>query len=247
MEKTHKVWVAAVAATALTMVISCSEPPSAPSISENGDVALEASDRDARGAELPFAKLKLFFEFNSTDNDLGVQLLLDADDWQHIEGSDPRGKKIVDIDARGRLKDLGLTELFFESAEPSPQEVLDMIPAGTYSFSGKTVDGERIAGTANLSHTLPPAPSFSPSQGEVVDISSAVITWKGITGLASYQVIVSEETLGMEMTVDLDAATTTLQVPTAFLHRDTEYKVEVLAIGTNGNKTITEGTFRTKP
>ena len=78
-------------------------------------------------------------------------------------------------------------------------------------------------------------------------MNNVVIAWKPIAGLASFQVIVVDETLGLEMTVDLAPAATSLQVPVTFLRRNALYKAEVLSIGTNGNKTITEGTFQTKP
>ncbi|MGH7696643.1 MAG: hypothetical protein ACRENH_16770 [Gemmatimonadaceae bacterium] len=213
-------------------------------MSEAGD---NTSVLNAESAQIPFAKLKLFLEFNSTDDDLGVQLLLDADDWQWVKGQDPRGRQIVDIDARGRLRDLGITELFFESAEPSPAEVLALIPAGIYSFSGKTVDGENLAGTATLSHSLPAAPVFSPSHGELVDAGNVVVTWTAISGLASFQVIVVDEALGREIVADVAPSVTSFQVPATFLRPNALYKAEVLAVSTNGNKTITEGTFQTKP
>lgn len=249
MQKNQRTWINVAAAAMFSFAISCGDAPPAPSISEtaNDPAAISVSDRQERGATLPFAKLKLFLEFNSTDDDLGVQLLLDAGDWVRVEGRDPRGREFVEVEPGGRLRQLGLTELFFESAEPSPEEVLRTIPAGSYSFSGRTVDGERLAGTATLSHSLPPAASFTPSAGELVDMNNVVITWKPIAGLASFQVIVVDETLGLEMTVDLAPAATSVQVPVTFLRRNARYKAEVLSVGTSGNKTITEGTFITKP
>ncbi len=248
MPQSRRNWIGAAAVSALSFGISCSDAPPAPSTESSAKVSSEvAADRRASGPTIPFAKLKLFLEFNSTDNDLGVQLLLDAQDWEHVEGSDPRGREVVEIETSGRLKQLGLTELFFESAEPSPEEVLSKIPAGTYSFSGKTVDGEKLAGTATLSHSLPPAPSFTPTDGAVVDMNNFVITWKPIAGLASFQVIVADQTSGLELIVDLQPSVTSFRVPTEFLRRNTPYKIEVLAVALNGNKTITEATVQTRP
>lgn len=247
MPQPYRNWIGAACASALIFSISCSDAPPAPSTESATNVSAEVVADRASGPTLPFAKLKLFLEFNSTDNDLGVQLLLDAQDWEHVEGSDPRGREVVEIETSGRLKQLGLTELFFESAEPSPEEVLSKIPAGTYGFSGKTVDGERLAGTATLSHNLPAAPAFSPADGAIVDMNNLVITWKPIAGLASFQVIVADQTSGLELVVDLQPSVTSFRVPTEFLRRNTPYKIEVLAVALNGNKTITEATVRTKP
>jgi hypothetical protein len=231
---------------ALATVIGCDKAPASPEKSASADdLALRENGDDGGGPRIPFAILKMFFEFNSTDNDLGVQVLLDGEPWGLVSGFDPRGQKIVEILARGRMQQLGLTELFFESAEPSPGEVLALFPAGNYRFTGRTLEGDRLMGTARLSQNLPPAPVFSPANGERVDRNNVVIRWRAIDGIAGYQVIVADEDLGVEMAVDLRPSVTSLKVPPEFLQPGTEYKVEVLAIATNGNKTITEGTFVT--
>jgi hypothetical protein len=65
--------------------------------------------------------------------------------------------------------------------------------------------------------------------------------------MAGFQLIVADEEAGTELTVDLPGDVTSLRIPQGFLEAGTEYKVEVLAIAENGNKTITEGTFVTMP
>lgn len=246
MFRSRIIWIGAV--TAALLVIACNDPPqSLTSVDGTIDqVATATADRQSSRSQIPFSKLKMFLEFNSTDDDLGVQLLLDGDDWQRIEGRDPRGREFVEVEAGGRLRELGITELFWESAEPSPAEVLATIPAGTYNYSGTTVDGERLVGSATLSHTLPTAPRFSPQDGAIVDATNFVITWQPIAGLASFQVIVADETAGREMVVDLAPNVTSLRVPTEFARPGVPYKIEVLAVASNGNKTITEATIQTK-
>jgi len=172
--------------------------------------------------------------------------MLDGEAWEVVRAFDPGQRQIFEIKALGRLEQLGLTELFFESAEPSPGEVLALFPAGIYRFTGETLDDERLMGTARLSHDLPPAPVFSPSNGELVDRNNVVIRWRAIVGVAGYQVIVANEDLGVAMTVDLKPSVTDLHVPPTFLEAGTAYTVEVLAIATNGNKTITQGAFVTR-
>jgi hypothetical protein len=217
-------------------------------------VALGATSRAGRGVEaaegeIPFDDVRIFFEFNSTDNDLGVQVLLDGEGWNRLEIDDPRGVRILDITAGGSLGELGLTELFFESSEPSPEEVLGLFRAGKYEFEGETVEGEELEGEARLSHKLPPAPVIlvPAVPGEELDRTNAVIEWQAIPGIAGFEVIVENEDVGAEMTVPLSASTTRLHVPEEFLDPDTGYKVEVLAIGENGNKTISEREFVTGP
>ncbi len=242
-------WYGAIIASTLTLVIGCSDAPAAPeSPAQASNSALKERDEDEdSGSRIPFTALRLFFEFNSTANDLGVQLLLDAEEWKRVTAFDPGRRKIFEITANGRLQELGLTELVFESAEPSPAEVLALFPPGNYRFEGRTLGKDMLVGTAALSHALPPAPSFTPSQGELVDRNNVVINWNPIPGIASYQVIVENADLGVTMIVDLKPPVTSLQVPSAFLRPNTAYQAEVLAIASNGNRTITEGRFVTKP
>lgn len=239
----------AIVAVALGLTTGCDDLPGEPEISAfAADPALvQKAESKASGSQIPFANLKLFFEFNSTDNDLGVQLLLDGDEWERVEAFDPGKRKILDIAVHGRLGELGLTELFFESAEPSPAEVLALFPAGTYRFEGRTLEKDKLVGTATLSHNLPPAPSFSPSNGESVNRNNTIIQWNPIPGIVAFQVIVENETLGVVMTVDVKPPVTSLQVPPTFMQPNTEYKAEILAIGANGNRTIAEGKFVTLP
>ena len=90
---------------------------------------------------------------------------------------DPARRDILLFQTAGRLSRLGITELRFESAEPSPAEVLALFPPGEYRFRGRTVDGAALASVATLTHDFPPAPTFSPSGGEVVDHRNTVVEW----------------------------------------------------------------------
>ncbi|MGH9258666.1 MAG: hypothetical protein ACRD08_02030, partial [Acidimicrobiales bacterium] len=124
-------------------------------------------DDDDRGARIPFDEAQVFFEFNTTANDLGLQLFLDAEGWKRLRVADPRGREIVQITAQGTLSELGITELRFESAEPSPAEVLALFRPGEYRFRGRTAAGDNLVSTATLSHDFLPAPTFSPTNGLV--------------------------------------------------------------------------------
>jgi len=178
---------------------------------------------------------------------LGLQVFLDGKAWNRLKIVDPRGRKILDIKAESGLRRLGLTELFFESAEPSPDEVLALFRAGKYEFEGKTVEGDELQGEAMLSRQLAPTPNIihPPSPGQLVSSTNLVIEWQAIPGIASWEVIVANEETGASMTVPLPANATTLHVPAEFLEPGTDYKVEVLSIAENGNKTITEREFVT--
>ena len=111
-------------------------------------------------SEIPFDIAKMIIEFNSTANDVGVQVLLDGEPWQSLQIESPNRRTILDIRASMSLREQGLTELFFESSEPSLDEVplakfLARFPEGTYKFDGKTIERQEIKGEATFTHVIP--------------------------------------------------------------------------------------------
>lgn len=211
------------------------------------DLAIDADDDllDFRGPKIPFAEAEVFFEFNATDDDLGFQLFLDGEAWRRTILLGPGFQRLLDFRARGELEALGLTEIRFESAEPSPSEVLALFEEGPYVFLGKSVEGDVLHAVGALSHALPPTAHFTPGDGDVVPATDLLVEWDPIPGLAGYEVIVVNEDTGRSLTAELDPDATRLEVPEVFLEAGTEYKVEVLTIGLDGNKTIVEASFTT--
>lgn len=207
---------------------------------------LATAEAGGNGLRIPFDDAEVFFEFNTTDNDLGLQVFLDAEGWKTVSVSGPRRDAIVQITAEGNLSELGITELRFESAEPSPAEVLALFPPGNYAFSGETVEGDRLASKARLSHDFLPAPTISPSDGEEVDRSNTVVEWSA-PGAERVEIIIEQEDLAEVLDVIVSEESGDLDVPPQFLRSATEYKIEILAIAENGNRTIVESTFVTTP
>jgi hypothetical protein len=143
------------------------------------------------------------------------------------------------------MKELGLTELRFESAEPDADTALDLFDDGTYVFVGKGIDGERLVGSGELSHEIAEAPVFTPADGAEVDPDDVVVEWEPIDGAETYQVIVESDDVEGGLDVILPAEKTSLAIPEGFLEQDTEYKIEVLAKLENGNQTLTENVITT--
>jgi hypothetical protein len=204
---------------------------------------------------------KIFFEYNSTASalgDLGVHVFLDGEDWREIKIINPSGRTIFEVEGKGPYKELGMTELFFEGAEPDLadvplQELLDKFPAGDYKFVGKNVDGDRISDTATLSHAIPAGPTNVSAQ---LNGNSLVISWNKVTGppanfpnepinIVAYQVIVGDFQVTVPATGANSQSVTVSPEYVASLASG-EQPFEVLAIEAGGNQTITEGTF-TKP
>jgi len=212
--------------------------------------------------QLPFDRAEIFLELNATDGDLGVQFFFDADGWEEITIVTPDGRKMVDIKVKGNAGVIGLTEVFSESAEPSfdelsLEEFLALFPEGEYQLFGKTVEGDRLVGEATLTHDLPDPPEIvSPEEDEEVNSAApVVIEWNLVADpdppasvIIGYQVVVEKDQEGepeLAFSVDMPATATSVTVPPEFLEPGKGYKVEVIAIETSGNKTITEVPFET--
>src|SRR5882724_10016403 len=87
-----------------------------------GAAALGPAASASAGAK--FEATRIYIEYNSTDNDLGFHVFLDAENWKTIKIVNPAGTTIFDVAGKGAYGALGLSELFFEGAEPS----LDVFP-----------------------------------------------------------------------------------------------------------------------
>jgi hypothetical protein len=195
---------------------------------------------------------RIYIEYNSTDNDLGFHVALDGEDWRTMSIVNPDGRTIFDVAGRGPYARHGLTELFFEGAEPTLDEVplsrlLSQFPEGRYHFEGVTVDGRKIAGVGVLTHAVPAGPEVS----ALVSGGGVVIQWEPVNGvpdgfpqrdieIAGYQVIVAES-----FQVTVPASETQVTLPREFVESlgAGTYGYEVLAIETGGNQTITAATF----
>ena len=109
--------------TICLLTIGCNEQPTAPDAQSkivSGVPSSTLAKHDGgSGQIIEFADAEAFFEFNTTDNDLGLQIFLDAEGWNGIRINDANNERIVEVKAEGPLADLGITELRFESAEPS--------------------------------------------------------------------------------------------------------------------------------
>jgi hypothetical protein len=218
---------------------------------------LLAAAAPARAAETPFSVADIFFELNDTDGDLGIHALVDGEPWRLLELESPDGREKLRVTASGTLRYHGLTELFFESAEPSFDEVpfnrfKKRFPEGKYTLRGRTIEGRTLVGSDRLSHLLPDGPNITfPTKGAQVDPNGFTVTWDPVTrpagvDIARYLVIVTQDPGERELSMELPATATSAGVPGQFLRPDTRTEVEVLARDKSGNQTITELPFRTR-
>jgi hypothetical protein len=214
--------------------------------------------------EVALEESRIFIEYNSTDNDLGFHVSLDGEDWTTLKIVNPNGRTIADLEGRAGYRQLGLSELFFEGAEPTLDEfpldeLLALFPEGKYEFEGRTVDGAEITGEGTLTHAVPAGPDVSASDKTVGAGNSLTIRWNPVTEKATdpaggvfpdeeidvvaYQIIV--EPFQVTLPTTDPPAPMSLKVPPEFVEslEPGEYGFEVLAIEKGGNQTITAGSF----
>lgn len=134
-----------------------------PAVAGSAAVAMAAqagwNGQDADEEELEFEEAHLYLELNDTDGDLGLHGLIDGDAWKYLEIAGPDERKLMNALIRGSLRRQGMTEFFFESAEPSfdelpPAAFFKRFPEGTYEIEGITLEGEELEGEVELSHVL---------------------------------------------------------------------------------------------
>ncbi len=204
------------------------------------------------GGEVQLSIAKIYWEYNATANDLGVHVSLDGEDWKQLRIENPKGLTLFEVKGMGPYKEFGMTELFFEGAEPSlddvPLEVLlAKFPEGEYEFEGKTVDGAEIEGEDLFDHDIPAGPDVFSSIGSNNFLQ---IDWTAVDGpppgfpnqdieVVAYQVIVES------FQVTVPATVLSMTIPPEFVGTLAagEHQFEVLAIEASGNQTLTEGSF----
>jgi len=185
----------------------------------------------AKHPAIPYSKTEVFIELNDTDGDLGIHALIDGDPWTKLEIRGPDRRRLLKTKLSGDLADQGLTEYFFESAEPTfdeltPQEFFDRFPEGVFTVKGRTTEGDRLAGATLYTHNVP-APAFTMINGmedtstecdeeedeyNPVEVSKPVIvSWDPVTtthpdmeGVPQRLVVINNYELVVEILTEVD-------------------------------------------
>ena len=229
-------------------------------------IALATPTGAAAQTVIPLKEAKLNIEHNATAHDTGFQGAIDSEGWKSLTVTGPDGV-VLEFDAEGKMRTLGLTELFFETVEPENADVpinqmLAKLPAGYYKIAGPATGGGRTAGTAWLSHDIPEGPGLlAPLEGAIVPASDLLVRWKPVTktitgapvNIIAYQLIIEKDgpthphMIGKpsSLSMYLPATVNRIRIPGGFLEPSTPYLWEVLAIEESGNQTLSSSAFST--
>jgi hypothetical protein len=233
------------------------------------------SDRsECPAAEAELEDARLYIEHNATDADTGVHGAFGGEGWRRLCIVDPRGRTILQVHPGGRLESLGLADLVFESREPPNDEytierLLSDFPEGEYQVGAVGHDGVTRSTTALFSHSIPAEPEVTApvlagdedeARDAIVQRDSVTVVWSPVTEtiagepieITGYELIVTkvdhDDPDGLSRPIyDVNAGphATSMPIPESFLEPATIYEVEVLALETSGNQTITLGFFTT--
>ncbi len=218
--------------------------------------------------ETPFAVAQVLVQLNDTDGDLGFHARIDGDPWKSLIIESPSEQTLLNVQLLGALEKQGLTELDFESAEPTfdrlpPAEFFKRFPEGEYDIEGIALDGRELESTSILSHLIPAAPSnLSVSgvpapedcDGEIPVVSEPlVIAWDPVVSshlelgrkddvkIDSYEVAVEGESI--DYTVNVEADVTQVTLATGAVPSGAQVKYQVLVREVQGNESSSESCF----
>lgn len=217
----------------------------------------------------PFAVAELFVELNDTDSDLGLHASIDGGTWTSLEIEGPHERQLLGIVSKGRLRSQGLTQLAFESAEPTfeeldPQDFFRRFPEGVYEIDAVAQRGGTFESRALLSHVL-----AAPVQATVSGIAAAdncdaatlpevespvLIDWDHVTAshpeigktgpvtISRYQFFVEQG--DTKLSLDLPPTATEFEIPASITAAGGQFKFEIIARTSTGNNTAIESCFR---
>lgn len=234
-----------------------------------GSLAAPGAARGQRASQ-PFAVAALFVELNDTDEDLGLHAEIDGGAWTQLEIEDARERPLLGIMSTGRLRSQGLTQLAFESAEPTfdeldPVTFFRRFPEGVYEISALAQDGGEFESKVRLSHVLA-APPESTANGQPATkcdepalpevVAPVLIDWDPVTTshpdvgkpgplpvtISRYQVFVEQG--ATKLSLDLPPTVTEFEIPPSVTASGGVFKYEIIARTSTGNNTAVEACFR---
>ena len=196
-----------------------------------------------------FSEVSVHFEQNTTDRDVEVVFNIKGGDEgiSKLQVTSPDGRIVIKF-AAPDTSTLGFRQFVFESPEPkNPRSLRLAYPEGNYSFTGSTLSGITLRGTASLNHNLPPTVSFIQPKAEAnnVQFNNLNILWSSVKNVSAYIIEIEQDEIGVVFQSKQIGASTSLLVPDGFLIPGMEYDLSIGTIAENGNASFIETTFKT--
>lgn len=199
-------------------------------------------------ADGKFNQAAIRLEQNATDKDAEIvfEVTGGSTGLAALKVAAPDGRIVADFKALDSK--MGFRHVNLESPEPKNDgRVQADFPAGDYTFSGSTVSGAKLSGKARLSHQLPSAAAILQPRADEkgVPLNGLRIKWNAGKNLAACLVSIEQEKTDIKLNAKLAGNATTFAIPDGFLLPNTEYKLAISTVSTEGNVTSVETNFET--
>ncbi|MEX8520772.1 MAG: hypothetical protein AB3X44_19890 [Leptothrix sp. (in: b-proteobacteria)] len=198
------------------------------------------------GANFELAKVVLERNLTDKDSEVRIEAIGTGAALASLKVVAPDGRTVVDYKATDSK--LGLRHLTFESPEPTDIAAVQAdYPAGAYVFTGTTVSGESLQGSAMLTHAFPAAATLLRPLADARNVSTKGlrVAWKPVKGVVAHHVVIEDEASGREVNAKLSGSASSFIVPDGFLQPGVEYKVAVGTVAQDGNSSYVEAGFTT--
>ena len=179
----------------------------------------------------------------------------DAEILIRATGVDPIGQvRIVGPGGTVRLKAtfrdgdrLGQADVQFDTPEPSLEDLMQAYPEGQYRFRGRTAAGEKLAGVAELSYELLPAPTilFPPAGETDVPTKDLEVRWSVPVAPERILPQVEDEREKVSLSIDLPGDAERFTLPNDWLQPGVMYTLDIKLVAENGNQTVRDARFTT--
>ncbi len=196
---------------------------------------------------LPFEHATMSVVYSASDDDAEILIRatgVDPIGQGHIVG--PGGT--VRLKAKFRDGDrLGQADMQFDTPEPSLEDLMQAYPEGEYRFRGRTTAGEKLAGVAELSYELLPAPTilFPPAGKTDVPTKDLEVRWSVPVAPERILLQVEDEKEKVALNIDLPGDAKRFTLPNDWLQPGVIYTLDIKLVAANGNQTVRDVRFTT--
>jgi len=203
-----------------------------------------------------FESLAFHVVYNGTDDDAQVIIEAEAFDetiMTELSITGPNGEEVNEMEFKDS-EDLGITDVLFESSEPSISVLEQDFPAGIYIYSATFINDNDLeyigTGTIELSYDILALPAITfplPANTGIFPGNAFTITWANIpAGAKAIHLEIEADLSGETFSVDLDTNTTEFTIPANWMIPNTEYVIDLEVVHDNDNVTVVDVIFTTE-